>query len=478
MTYKELLTQLRASISAKLTERKTQADAILAIATELRSGDGRNPTEEESAQVRAAELKVDGIDADLVDLRAQEARYEREVAMEEQLEREAQQRGEQRQDHTPAVRTEERSEVYNPDSAARGESFFRDLYSLKATGAQVHVLGAQERMARYEQQVQSQRAAATSSFAGLIPPQYLIDEAAAVARAGRPVANSVQHLDLPDDGMQLVIPKGTTGTAAAVQASENTTVAEQDEVWQNLTIPVITIAGQQPLSRQALERGAQGIDQLVFTDLAAAYAVSVDAEVIGGTGSSGHALGILNTAGIGQALAFTAAVSPATFMSKIAGAINTVQTTRFAAPNVIYMHPRRWAWLTAQVDGANRPLVVPNPGAMNAFGSYDGVNNPTAVTPAGTLLGLPVITDANIPVSVGTGPEDVVIVARSQDLLLWEANDGNPTNLQFEQTLGNQLTITLVAYGYAAFTAARYPSAVAVVGGNAAAGNGLIAPTF
>ena len=70
-------------------------------------------------------------------------------------------------------------------------------------------------------------------------------------------------------------------------------------------------------------------------------------------------------------------------------------------------------------------------------------------------------------------------MARREDLLLWEDGDGMPRELRFEQTLGNQLTTKLVVYGYAAFTAGRYPTAVGVVGGNAGtAGFGLVAPTF
>jgi hypothetical protein len=54
-----------------------------------------------------------------------------------------------------------------------------------------------------------------------------------------------------------------------------------------------------------------------------------------------------------------------------------------------------------------------------------------------------------------------------------------PAQLRFEQTLGQNLTTKLVAYGYAAFTAGRYPQAVSRVGGaDTAAGNGLVAPTF
>ena len=141
--------------------------------------------------------------------------------------------------------------------------------------------------------------------------------------------------------------------------------------------------------------------------------------------------------------------------------------------------PRRWNWLVAQVDSQGRPLVVPNQnGAFNALGITDNPQDVPKSTPVGWLQGLPVISDASIPASVGTGPEDQVIVYRKEDLLLWEDGDGMPKELRFEQTLGNQLTIKLVVYGYIAFTAGRYPTSVGIVGGNSALGFGLLAPAF
>ena len=280
--------------------------------------------------------------------------------------------------------------------------------------------------------------------------------------------------------MSLIIPRGTTGASAAIQATENSSVSSTDEVLANLTIPVVTIAVQQDISRQSLERGTPGIDTLVYLDLAGAYGVALDAQVLTGTGSSGQMLGVLQTAGIGQATAFGAAATAATFYSKVAGQVSGIETTRYLAPTAIAMHPRRWNWLVAQGDSQGRPLVVPNAnGPFNAFASFDQPVDTPASVPVGSLQGLPVLTDASIPTSVGTGPEDQVIVYRREDMLLWENGDGMPRELSFEQTLGNQLTVKLVAYNYAAFTAGRYPTAVGVVGGNAGTiGYGLIAPTF
>jgi len=379
----------------------------------------------------------------------------------------------------PAVVTRE-ERMYTAEKSARGESsFFSDSYNAQVNGD----FNARERLMRHAREVQvegegvSKRATTTTSYASLVVPQYLVEQAALIARAGRPFANTVQKLPLPDQGMVFYIPRGTTGAATAIQATQNSNVQSTDQVWADVQINVQTIAGQQDVSRQSLERGTPGIDQLVYLDLAGAYAVNLDTQLITGTGTGTK--GIQNAGGH-QATAFGAAATPATFYTKVAGEVNAVQTARFMAPDAILMHPRRWNWLVGQTDSSNRPLVVPGyAGPTNALGGFGA--HPSDVplsTPVGYLQGLPVITDANVPTSVGTGPEDLVFVYRSADCLLWEEGDGLPRQLRFEETLGGQLTVKLVVYGYAAFSAERYPTAVGIIGGNATVGNGLVAPTF
>ena len=362
----------------------------------------------------------------------------------------------------------------------QGLSFFRDMFAAEHNGD----FDARARLERHRTEASvegeiSKRATTTSSYAGLIPPVYLTEQAALIARAGRPTANIVQKFALPDTGQSVIIPRGTTGVSTAIQATQNSAVSNTDQVWADLTVPVVTIAGQQDVSRQSLERG-DNVDQIVFNDLAAAYAVALDQQVLSGTGSSGQMLGITLTGSVGQSTAFVAAATVATFYTKLAGSVNNVQTNRFLAPNVIIMHPRRWNWLLSQTDSSLRPLVVPNSsGPFNAVGTYDeAMIDTTASQAVGYILGLPVITDASVPTAVGSGPEDLVIVARKEDLYLWENGGGAPFQLRFEQTTGGSLTTKLVAYNYAAFTAGRYPSATSLVGGNSAVGFGLIAPTF
>jgi hypothetical protein len=315
--------------------------------------------------------------------------------------------------------------------------------------------------------------------------------AAAIIRTGRAVANTVASLPLPEQGMSLIIPRGTTGAAVSSQATENSALQNTDEVWANLTVPVATIGGQQDVSRQSLERGMPGIDQIVYADLARAYHAELDRQVIAGSGASGQMLGFLNTASIAAATAFGAAPTGANVNRKIAGLVATIAGAGVGIdPGMIAMNPRRWGFLSAEVDTTGRPLlgIDGQGGAMNAMGinqqpgSYSAGNNPDDPRPVrtvGSVQGLPVVTDANLPTNVGTNLEDVVLVYDPDIALLWEDGDGQPRQLRFEQTLGQNLTTKLVIYGYAAFTAGRYPQAVGKAGGlDTVAGQGLVAPTF
>lgn len=411
-------------------------------------------------------------DAELAQLRA-------ELADEERLERAAAEQHPAAQRQSPATSQQRESTYSKRKDMQQGISFFRDMLRAQTGIADqdVHArLSAHQAEARESGRV-TERAIGTGNLGGLVPPVYLTDEVAMIARAGRPTANIVRREQLPDQGMNVVVPRQTTGTTAAVQATQNSAVSNTDAAVTDLTIPVITIAGQQDVSRQSLERGV-GIDSLIYADLVAAYNVALDAQVLTGSGAAGQALGILNTAGVNQATAFTAAATAATFYSKLAGAITAIMSGRYLAATGIIIHPRRWGWLSSLVDSSNRPLVTPvTAGPNNALGTFDGPQD-IGTTPVGYILGVPIYVDANIPTAVGTGPEDQVIVARLEDLILWEDGDGTPQQLRFEETTGGSLTVKLVAYGYAAFTAGRYPLSVGIVGGNSALGNGLIAPTF
>lgn len=153
--------------------------------------------------------------------------------------------------------------------------------------------------------------------------------------------------------------------------------------------------------------------------------------------------------------------------AKIADAINRVNTLRFLPPDTLIMHPRRWAWFLSALDTTNRPLVVPSGIGQNSSAT---MNEVTAEGAAGTLLGLPVYLDPNIPTNLGGGTEDIIIVGRFSDALLFESS----IRTRVLPDIGSgTLTVRLQVYGYAALAAGRWPKSFATVGGS-----GLIAPTF
>jgi hypothetical protein len=63
-----------------------------------------------------------------------------------------------------------------------------------------------------------------------------------------------------------------------------------------LTINVNTYAGQQDVSRQALER-SEMVDAVIYQDLTSAYFTKIDAAILNGAGTSGTHLGIRNVSG-------------------------------------------------------------------------------------------------------------------------------------------------------------------------------------
>ena len=190
--------------------------------------------------------------------------------------------------------------------------------------------------------------------------------------------------------------------------------------------------------------------------------------MINGSGSSGQPLGISQVSGINQTTYTDASPTVAELYPKLADAVQEINSNRFAPATAILMHPRRWGFLTAGVDSSNRPLVLPagnNPD--NAAGVGDAAAYGQVV---GSVLGLPVITDANIRTDLGAGTEDAIYIAKVDDHIMFE---DNLFQLKFEETNAGSLTTKMVVYGYVAFASGRYPKGISAI-----TGTGLIAPTF
>jgi HK97 family phage major capsid protein len=443
----------------KVVERrdavKAEMDAVLeAVAAENRT----DLTAEETTKVDALVAESRSLDEKIEKLTAQAAADAKA----------AEARAAVAEIATPKVggfKVTKESRTYAPESDS---SFFKDAYNAQFKSD----YAAQERLARHQrEEAVERRDVGTAQFEGLVIPQYLVDLAAPLARAGRPFADFVTNkMTLPPSGMTLNISRMTTGSSTAVQVTQNDAVSETDVDDTLLTINVRTIAGQQDLSRQAIERGT-GIDTFVAQDLIRSWHTTLDAQLLNGTGSAGQILGL--RASGGNAVTFTStAPTVGLLYPKLADAIQQIQTNAFVNPTHFVMHPRRLAFLLAAVDSTNRPLVVPAAnGPTNAAGVGAGAS---AYGNSGyQMMGLPIVTDANIGTTYGTTTnQDEIYVVTAGESHLWE-QPGSPFTLRYDATGAGNLTIKTVVYGYAAYTAGRYPLAASII-----SGTGLAAPTF
>ena len=353
-------------------------------------------------------------------------------------------------------------------------SFVRDMI-----GAQLrNDRSSWERLARHQQEVaiETRDISRTDGAGGdFVPPIYLINEYAEFARAARVTADLVTNMALPAGTDSINIPQITTGTLAAFQSADNTATTTRDMVSSTVTAPVRTISGYENVSIQLVEQSplAGGLDRLVFGDLMADYALQLNTAVVGtGDGTSGTLKGLV-TLGTDttNGIPTTWTESTPTAVNgaiAIAKAISKVVTNRYKAAEAIIMHPSMWYWLASQVDGSNRPLVVPVTGASQAFNSAGTITNPGA--PAGlvgTIQGVPVFIDATVSKVYATN-QSPILVGKFSDSYLFES--GVKTRV-LPDVLSSNLTVRFQVYGYAAL-AHRFNKSISAI-----SGTGTVAPS-
>ena len=435
------------TFSATLTEKRdaslAKAEAIVTAA----SADARELTTEEDAEITSA----------LESVRSLDEQIEKHLELEKRSVEAAELRKEKKFDVAVGgtiVKSEART--YSPQAET---SFVADAFAAQFNND----YSAQQRLARHMSEEKIERRDVTSAnFAGLMVPQFLTDLAAPFARAGRVTADLARKHQLPPQGLTISISKVTTGSATAAQ-TEGAAVQETNMDDTKLDISVVTIAGQQNVSRQSLERGTN-IDSLVMADLVSSYNTVLNTAVVAEL-----------LASAGQTVTYTdASPTVAELYPKLVDAVQKVQTTFFAGPNVMIMHPRRLAFILAAVDDQKRPLAVPTPTSSGQPAYAYGSGAPQYGNSGYSILGLPVYTDATVSVVQGAGTDqDTIYIGNSQELHLWEQGDGTPMMLRFEQPKAAELDVTMIVYGYSAVTANRYANAWAQINGT-----GLITPTF
>lgn len=281
-------------------------------------------------------------------------------------------------------------------------SFFGDMYRSKAMDDE----DAARRL------VEHHRALTTGGAgAGVVPPKWLLDEYAPLARQGRRLANAVRNIPLGDDPRPITLPKQTTGADSAnpaEQAAENDATPSADK-WASGVDTVVPkpTRGKQIVARQMLDSASPAIDQLIYGDLLAAYDDQVEAKV-------------------GAAVVAAAGAAAVTFASEAANwntgtvVLNSVIDLQLAVRNarkrpadILAMNVTRYGKFLKQRDPDGRPLI-PNPGIGQAV-NVAGVGS---VAVDGIIEGLAVIATDGIP----TAYPESYLALRAADTILFEGN--------------------------------------------------------
>jgi HK97 family phage major capsid protein len=457
------------------TKRRDRALAEVKGILARAKADGRaNLTDEEDADCDAAMKRRGQAEADIAGIASKLKRAKEAQDAERQIEAGLLERtadphttagAKPAYDRVARVGSEERT--YHPGNSRRGKEFLHDvvrnfLYQDPECQGRLARHMSEERVERGQYLT---RATGTGAFAGLTVPQYLTEMFAPAVAARRPFADSMTPLPLPPAGMTVNISRITTPSSTALQANENDAASETDMDDTLLTENVQTVAGQQTISRQAIERGA-GIEEVTMRDLQRRWATTLDSTIINQatTGLLAVATDITWSDG---------SPTGSKLYPKILQGASASEAALLgqADPDVVVMHSRRWYWLQSQMVSTwpliGQPGIDPRHGGENLAEQYG--SGFRGVLPSG----MRVIVDNNIPTNLGGGTnEDTVVVVPRDESFIWEDPDA-PQFIRAEQAKAANLGVLLVLYGYMAYTMRRYANSHQQI-----TGTDLVPPTF
>ena len=314
------------------------------------------------------------------------------------------------------------------------------------------------------------------------PPDWLVQDFIPYLRAGRTAADLCRRMPVPPGYSSVNIPKVTTPTLVQQQGANNVAVVSQDIADTSVATGFRTFAGQEDVAIQWLDFSPAHItDEVVTSDLMAAYNLNIDFNVVQGTGAANSTATSGGLAGLYPYTNWSAtnvtctqgSPTPANLYGTFGVQASQIAQARFELSNVHYLwHPRRGLWFATGLDGSSaRPFVESssfapwNPGAVEAQSVAEG-----------RLLQFPwgpdVYISKNVPTADNTnsagGSADVSIAAKWDDVWLFE---DEPRTRVLEEVLSGTLQVRFQIYNYAGLIV-RYGGSVAI-----AAGTGFAGPT-
>ena len=331
----------------------------------------------------------------------------------------------------PVVHVRADELVYRRDGGPeRNTSFFRDLVAAREGNRD-----AAERLERH--MVQMRATGTTTTGAGAVPPVWLPEEFATIARGARPIADSLRRVPITS-ASPVTVGVMTSGALVGTQAAEGDPPTDGSFTAVPLVTTPKTKTGKVDVSRQMVDGSNPAVDAILYGDLMGAYFEQVELEVI-------------SAISIQTGIAATVPVDTATetIVDGISHGATAVRSLRKRQPSHVYMTHVGYGALTREKDLSGRPLITTGRyGPQNAQGLADPTQYQDGV--AGDVLGLLIIpswagTDANM------------YVVRADDLLLLESAT---LTFRYEEVVGPE-EVRLGVWGYVAAVTGRYPEAIA-----------------
>jgi hypothetical protein len=319
----------------------------------------------------------------------------------------------------------------------------------------------------------------TDGYGGyFIPPMWLVDEFIPGLRAHLILAGLPRQMDIPPGTNSINVPRLKTLTIVGYQQANNAGLPSQDWADTFVQANVKTIGGYSDVAVQLLEQSPHGIvDEVITTDMMAAYNKFLDEQVTAGDGTNastlngGHLKGVYPyTNWEANNVTYTdGSPAPYHMAPGVFGPMaSKIARTRFDAENFkVVVHGRRWFYYSTGLDANNRPLGETTAGGpLNIQAELqDGLQAEGLVGRLPYLANAPVYIDDNI------GTEDTTGGGSGQDYAiggLW--NDAwlfrSPLRTDvFREVESATLGVRFRLYNYAAFLI-RYGQSFAVATGS------------
>lgn len=324
----------------------------------------------------------------------------------------------------------------------------------------------------------------TDGYGGyFIPPVWLEDEYIPGLRAHLIAAGLPRQMDVPPGTNSINVPKLNTLTTVGYQQANNAGLPSQDWTDTFVQANVKTIGGYSDVAIQLLEQSPDGIvDEVITTDLMAAYNKFLDGEVLAGDGTNtgslngGHILGLYpytNWSGTNNVTFTISNPAPYQHVPLFGAMASQIAKTRYDASNFrMVMHGRRWFFYSTGLDSNNRPLgETVGGGRFNiAAAVQNGLQAEGLVGELPFLADAPAYIDDNITTADTTGGgsgQDYAVAGLWDDAWLFKS----PLRTDvFREVESGTLGVRFRVYNYVAFLV-RYGQSFAV-----ATGSGFGAP--